>query len=377
LQPENATMSRTATVVSALIAAAVFIWLAFDLLLLVFAGVLLAIFLRTLAIWISGLTRLKVGWSLTIVLLLLLGGAALTSVLFAPRLAEETQQLTEKLPEAVTQLTDWLRGYSWGRWLLNEMPDGPAGEGSGQVVERATGAASKLFHGIVAFAIVLFVGIYLAAEPEPYQRGLLRLFPIARRQRAGEVMFATGYTLRWWLFGQILAMLIVGLTMGIGLSIIGVPLAFALGVLAGLLEFIPTLGPPIAVVPAILLALVDDPQKALYVLILYSIAYRLHHRHQAHAFAHRDVLPEDRSTMSGVTSAISRQAGPRASVEDGRERLRRDARRVLDREVQLQRAVGLLHRPDVGFGLAVRHQVLLPKGRVATSGGTSRNCRRS
>jgi predicted PurR-regulated permease PerM len=275
LQPENATMSRTATVVSALIAAAVFIWLAFDLLLLVFAGVLLAIFLRTLAIWISGLTRLKVGWSLTIVLLLLLGGAALTSVLFAPRLAEETQQLTEKLPEAVTQLTDWLRGYSWGRWLLNEMPDGPAGEGSGQVVERATGAASKLFHGIVAFAIVLFVGIYLAAEPEPYQRGLLRLFPIARRQRAGEVMFATGYTLRWWLFGQILAMLIVGLTMGIGLSIIGVPLAFALGVLAGLLEFIPTLGPPIAVVPAILLALVDDPQKALYVLILYSIVQTL------------------------------------------------------------------------------------------------------
>jgi predicted PurR-regulated permease PerM len=258
-------------VVLAVIGAAIFLWLAVDLLLLLFAGVLLAIFLRTLAVQVSAWTRLRVGWSLAIVLLLLLGGATVASLHFAPRLAEETQQLTEKLPEAVTQLTDWLRQYSWGRWLLNEMPDGGGGEGSGQMVARATGAASKLLDAIVALAIVLFTGIYLAAEPEPYQRGVLRLFPPARRRRAGEVLFAAGYTLRWWLFGQLLSMVIVGILMGVGLSIIGVPLAFALGVLAGLLEFIPTIGPPIAVVPALLLALVDDPQKALYVVILYSI----------------------------------------------------------------------------------------------------------
>lgn len=262
-------------VVLAVLVGAIFLWLAVDLLLLLFAGVLLAVFLRSLATWLSGFTRLRAGWSLTIVLVLLLGTVVLSGVLFAPRLAEETQQLTEKLPEAVTELTDWLRQYSWGRWLLNEMPDAAAGEGQGQVVQQATGAAWKLFDAIVALAIVLFVGIYLAAEPEPYQRGVLRLVPPARRERTGQVMFAAGYTLRWWLFGQILSMLIVGITMGVGLSLIGVPLAFALGVLAGLLEFIPTLGPPLAVIPAILLALVDDPQKALYVLMLYSVVQTL------------------------------------------------------------------------------------------------------
>lgn len=275
MQLKRSAMPRTAIVVLGLVLLVLVLWLAADLLLLLFAGVLLAIFLRTLAIWIGGFTRLRVGWSLAIVLVALLGAVTLTSLLFAPRLAEEAQQLTQKLPEAVTQLTDWLRQYSWGQWLLNEMPDSPVGEGQGQAMARASGAASKLLDLVVAIAIVLFVGIYLAAEPEPYQRGLLRLFPVARRERIGQVMFAAGYTLRWWLFGQILSMLLVGIAMGVGLSIIGVPLAFALGVLAGLLEFIPTLGPPIAVVPAILLALVDDPQKALYVVILYSVVQTL------------------------------------------------------------------------------------------------------
>jgi predicted PurR-regulated permease PerM len=125
--------------------------------------------------------------------------------------------------------------------------------------------------GLIALVIVIFTGLYLAAYPQPYIRGMLRMFPLPRRHRIGEVLYACGYTLRWWLFGQLLAMAVVGVLMGVGLAIIGVPLAFALGVLAGLFEFIPTIGPMLGLLPALLLALTEDATMALWVLGLYSV----------------------------------------------------------------------------------------------------------
>lgn len=139
------------------------------------------------------------------------------------------------------------------------------------VADQAATAAVGIFDAGINFLIVAFVGLYLAVSPLTYVRGVLRLVPMPRRRRAAEVLFAAGFQLRWWLIGQLLAMIIVGILMWIGLSIIGVPLAFALGVLAGLLEFIPTIGPPLAIVPALLLSLVNEPQAALYVLVLYGV----------------------------------------------------------------------------------------------------------
>src|SRR5688572_17619766 len=95
------------------------------------------------------------------------------------------------------------------------------------------------------------------------------MLPPARRRRIAEVLFAGGYTLRWWILGQLLSMTIVGLLMGIGLAIIGVPMAFALGVVAGLFEFVPTIGPIFGLLPALVLSLAEEPQSALYVLALY------------------------------------------------------------------------------------------------------------
>ncbi|MBA3885767.1 MAG: AI-2E family transporter [Acidobacteria bacterium] len=139
------------------------------------------------------------------------------------------------------------------------------------VVDQAAGAAWRVVDGLIALVLVIFAGLYLAAHPQPYIRGVLRMFPLARRHRIGEVMYACGYTLRWWLFGQLLAMAVVGVLMGVGLAIIGVPLAFALGVLAGLFEFIPTLGPMLGLLPALLLALTQGSNTAFWVLGLYSV----------------------------------------------------------------------------------------------------------
>jgi predicted PurR-regulated permease PerM len=299
--------------------AAVVLWLAVDLLLLLFAGILLAVFLRSLALLLSERTPLSSGWALLVVVLSLLGTAVGVGFLFAPQLAKETQLLADRLPDAMEDLEEQVRSNTFGDWLLdrvieratNPPPDagnaeGESGQGGGgsggkdqgqkpaaatpgqetegeeeekpklkdaqeAVVDQAAGAAWMVVDGLIALVIVIFTGLYLAAHPQPYVRGVLRMFPLARRNRIGEVLYACGYTLRWWLFGQLLAMAVVGVLMGVGLAIIGVPLAFALGVVAGLFEFIPTLGPMLGLLPALLLALTESGTTAMWVLGLYAV----------------------------------------------------------------------------------------------------------
>jgi predicted PurR-regulated permease PerM len=245
-----------------------FLWLTGKWLLLLFAGVLLAVLLRTAADSTSRMTGIPSGWSLILVLALLVGVASLATVLVLPSLAEQVDELSRELPVAARQLTDWMRQFTWGERLLRSFEDEAV---PGQVVEPATALASTALSAIIGMVIALFAGLYLAAEPGVYLRGFLHLVPLKHRSRAAEVLQAVTSTLRWWLLGQLLSMVIVGLVMGIGLAIIGVRLAFVLGVLAGLLEFIPIFGPPLAIVPALLLALVESTQQAASVLVLYAV----------------------------------------------------------------------------------------------------------
>lgn len=257
------TFARGALVILAVL----LVYLALDLLLLLFAGVLLAIFLRSLARWLADATHLPVGWALALTVLALLGSAVAAGWTYAPRLAEQSELLTQRLPQATGDLTDWLRQYTWGRWVLEQTTSGAQ---DASLTGTATTALNRVTHGAVAIIVVLFTGLYLAAEPTSYIRGFLRLVPLARRRRAAETLYAVGHVLRWWLLGQAVAMTLVGLAMGIGLAVIGVQLALLLGVLAGLFEFIPFLGPLLALGPALVLALADGTQQAGYVLMLYA-----------------------------------------------------------------------------------------------------------
>ena len=117
--------------------------------------------------------------------------------------------------------------------------------------------------------MVIFAGIYLATQPHFYRTGVIKLIPHARRKVAAEAMLESERALRLWLKGQALAMVVVGLLTGLGLWALGVPSALVLGLMAGLLEFIPFVGPLIAAVPAVLLALAVSPELGLSVIILY------------------------------------------------------------------------------------------------------------
>jgi len=122
---------------------------------------------------------------------------------------------------------------------------------------------------IGALIYVVFLTMYFAIEPAVYRRGVLLLIPPPSRLRAAVVFDAVTVTLRKWLGTQLIAMVVIGLVTTIALLVLGVKSAIPLGILAGILEFVPNIGPIMSALPALLIAFADSPQKALFVGIAY------------------------------------------------------------------------------------------------------------
>ena len=117
--------------------------------------------------------------------------------------------------------------------------------------------------------IILFMGFLILASPQVYVEGIIHLLPKDRRKRGQEVLNILGQTLRSWLSGKLLSMLIVALLTWLGLWIIGIPFALVLGITAGLLAFIPNFDPLIALVLGVLVAAAMGPQKMLWTALVY------------------------------------------------------------------------------------------------------------
>lgn len=148
----------------------------------------------------------------------------------------------------------------------------PGGSG---VLSSVGRFAVSLGSGIADTLIVIVGGIYLAAQPGLYRRGTLKLVPAHRRALANEALEDSGRALGLWLKGQLISMIVVGLLVGAGLWLIGVPSALALGLLAAVLEFIPLVGPIVAALPALLVALTLGPETALWTLGLYLVVQQI------------------------------------------------------------------------------------------------------
>jgi predicted PurR-regulated permease PerM len=246
----------------------------FDVIMLVFAAVLLAIFLRGLAELLSYYVKVSDGWLVLLVSLILLALVAGFIALLSPSVAEQVGLLRDKIPASVQKVSDYLNQYGWGRTLLENLPSYQSvvdNINATGLMTRVGGFFTSTIGVLGNIAIVLLLAIYFASEPKMYLVGFVKLFPRERRERVKEVIHGVYQTLRWWLIGKAGSMLFIGLLTWIGLWILGVPLALTLGLLAGLLSFIPNFGPIISAVPAILLAFIDSPITALYVLGLFVL----------------------------------------------------------------------------------------------------------
>ena len=146
----------------------------------------------------------------------------------------------------------------------------PTAPAAGQLVATVGGLAFGLVDVAVSFIVLLVVGLGLAVQPEPYVNGLVRLVPPGGRDEARQLLEELRHTLARWLVGTGVAMLIMGVTTGAGLALLHVPLAFSLGLIAGLFEFVQYVGPVAAGIPALLLAFTQGPEHALSVLALFA-----------------------------------------------------------------------------------------------------------
>lgn len=270
---------------------ALLLWQVADVFLLAFAGVLVAVLLRTLADFLSQHSPLSPTWSLVLTIFLLvviIGGGAW---LIAPGLVNQLTQLTTKIPEALTTLREQISQTGWGQTLLEQLsiaqPSSATGEASsssssflpGNIVGRVGNTFFSLFNSVWAtvtnLVFFLFIAIFLASEPKLYRSGIIRLFPADNQTRVGTIIKEVRRTLQLWLFGKLVSMLIIAVLVTLGLWLLGMPLALSLGVIAGVAELIPIFGPFIASVPAILLAFLQGPWQAFYVVLLYLLIQQL------------------------------------------------------------------------------------------------------
>jgi len=245
-------------------------------LLIVFAGVLTAVALGGGADLLRHRTPLGRPGALVVVILFVVAVPVFLSGVMGPRLGSQINDLIVQLPAAVENAQIRLAEQDWARRFLEDPDDIrdllPSPQ---QVMGGVTSAFSRTL-GVVANAFVIFfIGIYGAAAPEAYVRGLLHLTPTPNRTRAREVLDALSHALRWWLVGRLTMMSVVGAFTMIGLWIAGVPSALALGLLAALLSFIPYIGPLLSFVPAALVALMVSPTKLLYVAVVFGIVQTL------------------------------------------------------------------------------------------------------
>ena len=248
------------------------LWLSIKVWLAGFAGVLLAVFFRALANWVTRVTHLRGTWALVVVLVGLLGLATLGGWLVAPRLSEQFTELTQRLPALTEKLHQRFTESGWSRYLPQQMPSASdLSSSAGKLASQATSFFKLSTEAVAIFFVIVFLGIYLAAAPQVYIQGLIQMFPPTKRERVRDILDQVGVTLGHWLLGQMISMTVVGTLIAVGLILLDVPLGLALGVLAGLLNFIPIIGAWVSAVPAVFLAFTVSPLHSLYVIFLYLV----------------------------------------------------------------------------------------------------------
>lgn len=240
----------------------------FSALLLILAGALIALFFRGL----SSLIHRKTGLSTRVSLPLSVIGSLLLLVLFfwftGAQIQQQAAELSDTFPATVQKFKEQLSKNPLGQKVLQQATSEQSRKRTSSMLQ---GFFTTSFGVLGDIYVVLFLGIFFTAGPEVYVRGFLKLVPPAARPRAQGVVNQVGTTLTKWLKGQLFAMLVVAVLTLIGLLIMGVPLAFVLALIAGLLNFIPNFGPLIAMIPAVGVGLLQGPTTALMVAGLYIL----------------------------------------------------------------------------------------------------------
>ena len=245
------------------------LWRLADVVILVFGAVLLAVGIDGLAGLITRSAGLPRTAAVGVVVALGIAAFGLMLWFFGSVIAAQFDEIAEKAPVSLKQLVEQFQVHPYGRFLLEQAQgfdlSGATGRVAGLVASVAGSIARALGLGVLTF----FVAVYLAMQPERYRRLLLRLVPPSSRATVAELLIVSGDLLRRWLVGQCVVMLTIGMLSGLGRWALGIDAALALGLVGGMLTFIPYVGAVLAAVPATLMALTQGPGYAVSVVLMY------------------------------------------------------------------------------------------------------------
>lgn len=270
--PSYGRFARYVIIVFAIGVALLALWQVARVLLLGFGAVLFAVAIRAGGSLLARYLPIPVRWGSLIVVLVVAAGLALLTMALGDEVARQLVDLQQRLPGAIARAREALQRSEIGRAVLSFM----SGAGTeGLSAATALRAASATFGVLTDMLIVLLLALYLSFSPRTYLRATVELAPLRYQAEVRDALHDSGHALRRWLLGQFMSMTSVGVLTGLGLWIVGVPNAAILGLVAGLLEFVPILGPFIAAVPGVLLALAQGPTTALYAAAVYFIVQQL------------------------------------------------------------------------------------------------------
>ncbi len=255
-------------IVSASVGVIFLLIFAADLFLLIFAAVLFSVFLTGAGEWIRQRTRLSPSWSIAVVLALLILLMVAFFTTSVSTVSAQLHSLSVSLPKSFQKIADYINNIEWMNRLMAAAP--PTLLPSSEVLLGKTAPLiGNVLGGLAATLLVLVLGFYIAIRPQLYADSILRLIPFAERPRVKQFLGEASRRLQAWMAGQFLAMLVTGILTTIGLAVLKVPLSLILGIIAGLLNFIPNFGFILSIIPAITISFAHSPELALYVIMLY------------------------------------------------------------------------------------------------------------
>lgn len=246
-----------------------FIWffmVTFSVFLLILSGVLIALFFYGLAGMLQRKLHMPQKGSVLAAIILTFVIIIVVSWLLGSTIEKQIIELTKTLPATVNNAKQQLATSTIGQKILENTSSDKAKQQAyaffGKFFSSTFGVAGDIY-------VVLFLGLFFTAAPKTYLNGLLLLVPADAKSKAKDILNKIGFTLTKWLKGQIFGMVVIAVLKGIALTILGIPMAIALAVIAGILNFIPNFGPMLSMIPAILIALTQGVDKAVIVTIVY------------------------------------------------------------------------------------------------------------
>jgi len=245
-------------------------WLAVILMplwLLVFGAALIGQILKVVAEPLTNVLKIPERFAIMISLIILLWALGLGIYLFGRDLILQLSALVQQIPQAWEAISSRLLSQSWGDEVIAQIQKWGA-EGS-KALMVVPSLASNLLSTLTTLLLVTVGGVYMAMNTNSYGMGIVSLFPADRREAVSEGIRSASIALRRWLLAQTISMLFVGILVAGGLSLLEVKSALALGLIAGLAQFVPVVGPLIATIPALVMAGAGDYHDVGWVLLLY------------------------------------------------------------------------------------------------------------